>query len=70
MHIIRLIIDIESRLTPHRVMKPNTPSSMEMMEKATQSEQMGLGMKIKDTTIITSAAINTHWMVVGNTIKN
>merc|ERR1719468_710141 len=31
---------------------------------------MGLGMKIRETTIMTSAAINTHWMVVGNTIKN
>jgi len=53
-------MEIESRLTPHSVMNPRTPSSMEMMEKATHSEQIGFGMKIKETTIMTAAAITTH----------
>lgn len=57
---IRFIMEIESRLTPHSVMNPRTPSSMEMMEKATHREQIGFGMKIKETTIMTTAAITTH----------
>ena len=51
-------------------MNPSTPSSIDTMEKATQSEQSGLGMKMSDITIMTTAANVTHWMVVGSTIKN
>ena len=53
-------MEIESRLTPQSVMNPRTPSSMEMMEKATHREQIGFGIKIKETTIMTAAAITTH----------
>ena len=60
MHIIRFIIEMESRLTPQNVMKPSTPSSMEHIEKATQREQMGLGMKMRETIIMTTAAMTTH----------
>ncbi len=70
MHMIRLIIDIESRLTPHRVMKPTTPNSIDMILKATQREQIGFGIRTSETTIITTAATLTHWIVVGNTIRN
>ena len=70
MHMIRLIMEMESRLTPQKVMKPMTPSSMDMMEKATHREQTGLGMKMIETTIMTTAAMTTHWTVVGSTIKN
>lgn len=70
MHMMRLIMEIESRLTPQSVMKPTTPSSMEMIEKTTQKEQMAWGMKIRETTIITAAAMETHWTVVGITTRN
>ena len=55
---------------PQNVMKPSTPISMLTMEKATQSEQTGLGMKMRDTNIMIPAAMATHWMVVGNTTRN
>ena len=70
MHIMRLIIEMESRLTFQKVINPTTPSSMDKMEKATHSEQIGLGMSKRATIIITTAATDTHWIVVGNTIKN
>ena len=70
MHMIRLIIEMESRLMPQNVMKPRTPISMDTMEKATQSEHTGLGMKIRETNIITAAAMATHWIVVGSTTRN
>ena len=57
---IRFIIEMESKLTPQRVMNPSTPSSIEIMEKATHSEQIGFGIKMSETTIITAAAITTH----------
>ena len=60
MHMMRLIIEMESSRTPHRVMRPMTPASMDIMEKATQREHMGLGMKIRLMTIITPAATATH----------
>jgi hypothetical protein len=43
---------------------------METIENATQSEQSGLGMKMREMIIITTAANVTHWIVVGRTIKN
>ena len=67
---IKLIMEMESRLMPQKVMKPRTPISMETIEKATQREQTGLGMKIKETIIIIPAAIATHCIVVGSTTKN
>ena len=70
MHMMRLIIEMESRLIPQKVMKPRTPISMETMEKATQRLQTGLGMKIRETNIMMPAAMATHWIVVGNTTKN
>ena len=70
MHMIRLIIEMESRLMPQNVMKPSTPISMDTMEKATQREHTGLGMKIRETNIITAAAMATHWIVVGSTTRN
>ena len=70
MHIMRLIIEMESRLTFHNVINPTTPTSMETMEKATQSEQILLGIRSKETINIMIAATLTHWTVVGNTIKN
>ena len=70
MHMMRLIMEMESRLTFQKVMKPRTPISMEMMEKTTQREQTGWGMKMRETTIITTAAIDTHCTVVGITAKN
>ena len=70
MHMMRLIIEMESRLTCQNVMKPRTPSSIETMAKATQSEQTGLGMKMRDMNIMTTAAITTHWIVVGRTTRN
>ena len=70
MHMIRLIIEMESRLMPQNVMKPSTPISMDTMEKATQIEHIGLGMKIRETNIITTAAMATHWIVVGSTTRN
>ena len=60
MHMMRLIMEMESRRTPQRVMRPMTPASMEMMEKATQREHSGLGMKIRLMTIMTPAATHTH----------
>ena len=56
MHIIRLIMEIESKLTFQRVIKPTTPNSMDKMENATHNEQMGLGIKNKETNIIITAA--------------
>ena len=53
---MRLIIEIESKLTPHSVIKPTTPNSMDKMENATQSEQIGLGIRTKETNIIMTAA--------------
>jgi hypothetical protein len=47
-------------LIPQRVMNPKTPNSMETMEKATQREQRGLGMKMREMTIMTTAARVTH----------
>ena len=70
MHMIRLIIEMESRLMPQNVIKPTTPISMDTMLNATQMEHIGFGMKIRDTNIITTAAIATHWMVVGSTTRN
>ena len=70
MHMIRLIMEMESRRTPHRLMNPTTPNSMEMIEKATHREHSGLGMKIRLTTIMTAAATQTHWIVVGKTSMN
>ena len=70
MHMIRLIMEMESRLMPQNVIKPSTPISMETMEKATHSEQTGLGMKMRDTNIMTAAAMATHWTVVGSTTRN
>ena len=67
---MRLIMEMESRLTLQKVMKPRTPSSMDTMEKATHRLQTGLGMKIKETNIIITAAITTHWTVVGSTTRN
>jgi hypothetical protein len=43
MHMMRLIMEIESRLTPHSVMNPTTPNSMERMEKATHRELRNKG---------------------------
>ena len=62
MHMIRLIMEMESRLTPQKVMKPMTPSSMDMMEKATQRLQTGLGMRMKLTTIMNAEVTNTDWI--------
>jgi len=70
MHMMRLIIEIESRFTPHSDMYPATPASMETMDRATQRQQRMLGMKKKHTTIITSAPIIIHWMDVGRTSSN
>ena len=70
MHMIKLIMEMESRLTSQKVMKPMTPTSMEMMEKATHSEQTGLGIKMRETTIMMTAAMTTHWIVVGSTTRN
>lgn len=70
MHMMRLIMEMESKLTSHKAMNPTTPNSMEMIEKATQSEQMGLGMRIRDTTIMIPAATLTHWTVVVYTNRN
>ena len=70
MHMIRLIIEMESRLIPQKVIKPRTPISMETMEKATQRLQTGLGMKMRETNIMIPAAMATHCIVVGNTTKN
>ena len=67
---IRLIIEMESRLMPQKVMKPSTPISMETMENATQSEHTGFGMKIRETNIMIPAAMATHWIVVGSTTRN
>ena len=69
-HMIKFIMEMESRLMPQNVMNPSTPTSMEMIEKATQREQTGLGMKMRETTIMTPAAMATHWMVVGRTTRN
>ena len=54
----------------HKVMNPRTPSSMETMEKATQSEQSGFGMKMSEMIIMTTAASVTDCTVVGSTIRN
>ena len=70
MHMMRLIIDMESRFTPQSVMNPTTPISIETMEKATQSEQIGFGIIMRETIIMHIAATATHWIVVGITIKN
>jgi hypothetical protein len=70
MHMIRLIMEMESRWTPQKAMYPRTPSSMEMMEKATQSEHTGLGMKTTETPIMTTAAMTTHCTVFGRTSRN
>ena len=70
MHMMRLIMEMESRLTCQNVMKPRTPSSMEMIAKATQREHTGLGMNMSEMNIITTAAITTHWIVVGRTTRN
>jgi hypothetical protein len=56
MHIMRLIIEMESRLTSHNVMNPTTPSSMDTIEKATQSEQILLGISSSETMNIMTAA--------------
>ncbi len=52
--------EIITKFIPQRVMNPKTPSSMETMEKATQREQSGLGMKMREMTIMTTAASVTH----------
>ena len=59
-----------TRLIPHNVMNPSTPSSIDTMENATQSEQRGFGMKTSEMIIITTAASVTLCTVVGSTIKN
>ena len=69
-HMMRLIMDILSRLTPHKVIPPTTPSSIDIIEKATHKEHCGCGMNIRATIIITTAATATHWIVVGLTIRN
>ena len=56
MHIMRLIIEMESKLTFQSVIKPTTPTSIDKIEKATQSEQMGLGIRTKETNIIMTTA--------------
>ena len=70
MHMMRLIIEMESRFTPQSVMNPTTPISIETIEKATQREQIGFGIIMRETIIIQIAATATHWIVVGITIKN
>ena len=42
------------------IIKP--PTSMDMMEKATQRLQTGLGMRMKLTTIMNADVTNTDWM--------
>ena len=46
MHIMRLIIEIESRLTSHNIMNQTTPTSMETIENVTQSKQILLVQNI------------------------
>ena len=70
MHIMRFIIEMEFRLTSHNVMNPTTPTSIETIENATQSEQILLGISSSETMNIMTAATLTHCTVVGNTIKN
>ena len=53
---MRLIIEMESKLTFQSVIKPTTPTSIDKIEKATQSEQMGLGIRTKETNIIMTTA--------------
>lgn len=54
---IKLIIEMVSKLTDHKLMYPITPISMETIEKATQKAQAALGINSKLITIITKAAI-------------
>ena len=42
------------------IIKP--PTSMDMMEKATQRLQTGLGMRMKLTTIMNAEVTNTDWI--------
>nr|CAI5856024.1 unnamed protein product [Callosobruchus analis] len=70
MHMIKLIIDIESKLTPHSAMYPTTPASIEMMLRATQKEHSIFGMKMKETSIIMLAPMIMFWMDSGRTNSN
>lgn len=67
---IKFIIEIASRLTPHSDMKPTTPASIEIMENATQREQSGFGIKMRDTPIIIMAAMKTQLIEVCRMRRN
>ena len=57
---IRIIIVIIINIYIIIIIKP--PTSMDMMEKATQRLQTGLGMRMKLTTIMNAEVTNTDWM--------
>ncbi len=67
---IKFIIEIASKLTPHRDMNPTTPASIETIENATQSEQSGFGIKMRETPIIIMAAIKTQFIEVCRMRRN
>ena len=46
------------------------PVSMLMMLKATHREQLGLGMKMRETIIITVALMEMAWMETPRTTTN
>jgi hypothetical protein len=52
MHMMRLIIDIVSKLTPHRHMYPMTPTRIDTIEKPTHKAHNGFGMKTSVTAIM------------------
>ena len=58
--IIIVIMNIMNIIMNIFIIKP--PTSMDMMEKATQRLQTGLGMRMKLTTIMNADVTNTDWM--------
>jgi hypothetical protein len=69
-HMIRLIIDIESRFTSHKDMYPTTPTSIDIILNVIQIEHKIFGMKMNEIIIIIIAPMTIHCIDVGRTSSN
>lgn len=67
---IKFIIEIESRLTPHKAMYPTTPASIDTILKATQKEHNIFGMKMNETSIMMPAPMIIFCIDNGRTSSN
>lgn len=63
MHTTKMIMEIESNLTPYNAMKPVTPVTNKPIENVTHREQSGFGINNKETTNMTAVVKPTFRIV-------